>query len=1190
MITSEFSNGKKKFVFEFHISGSARKKYKFDDLLFAFNGNVIIANFPAARQLAKKINDKRPSTAAVRTGQLNAMGLIDEIYHFILREYENKKNINVFPRALHALQAELGKENFRNALLKFVEEFPPADVYRNNKNAEEYLDGSTDGRSHMAVTLEEMLLLHIANFNPANAPFKELFDDTNLVKLSPYKELMTGMEKFFQNEIPIGSENLPLFDFLRLPIITNPLSLEEQLKYIQLKWKDILPEKFLSRILSSMDLIKEDIRFDSFGGGGAPTIAPSYKSKISGDIFTLGKSGFNYAADSLDSYAEPERFTEDAGWMPRVVLLAKNVFVWLDQLSKQYGRSIHRLDEIPDEVLDTLQRWNFTGLWLIGLWERSMASQKIKQWTGNPEAVPSAYSLYDYVIAYDLGGEDAFQNLNERCKQRGIRLSSDMVPNHMGIESKWVIEHPDYFIQAEYPPFPNYKFTGADLSDDPRVQIRIEDGYWNRSDAAVVFQRIENSTGEVKYFYHGNDGTSMPWNDTAQLNLLKAEVREAVIQTIFHVARKTSIIRFDAAMTLAKKHFQRLWYPQPGTGGDIPSRADYALTRAEFDSFFPNEFWREVVDRINAEMPDTLLLAEAFWLMEGYFVRTLGMHRVYNSAFMHMLMKEENDKYRDAITNTLEYNPEILKRYVNFMSNPDEETAIKQFGTDDKYFGVCMLMVTLPGLPMFAHGQIEGYTEKYGMEYRRAYYNEWPNEWLVRRHEAEIFPLTGKRYLFSQVKDFWFYDFIDGSGNCNENVFAYSNTARGERAVIFYNNKFDETAGRIRFSTGKAVHTIHGDDREVKYTDLADALYINSSDGVYYIFREHRTKLEYIRSGREIKEQGLYVELKAFKYEIFLDFTEVRDTNGDYSSLESFLGGRGVPSLTETMLEIKLAPVYDLFGHMFDSKILENLSELSVTQEDAKRVEDNIKFMTNRFNLFLNLVIKHMEIKGNSEPVINAFSAGLRSLQSLNKSFIEPKFWQIKPLQTLMLNLDKNYPQNSLIYLIMTALYNLGKIESEENFNTRSLQIFDKLNLASPLMKILRRFGRSEDELVCDLYMIRLLIKFGKGLILQTPDDEVHEQDANIRLFKELLLDPDALELLHVNEYQGIKYYSKENLEDLISWIYTINVMLAFRESDINSQNDELKKRITALYNFSNDLKVMSAASKYQLDLLLGNL
>jgi DNA-binding transcriptional ArsR family regulator len=42
---------------------------------------------------------------------------------------------------------------------------------------------------------------------------------------------------------------------------------------------------------------------------------------------------------------------------------------------------------------------------------------------------------------------------------------------------------------------------------------------------------------------HGNDGTSMPWNDTAQLDYLKAEVREAVIQTILHVARNFPVSR-----------------------------------------------------------------------------------------------------------------------------------------------------------------------------------------------------------------------------------------------------------------------------------------------------------------------------------------------------------------------------------------------------------------------------------------------------------------------------------------------------------------------------------------------------------------------------------------------------------------------------------------------------------------------
>ncbi len=75
----------------------------------------------------------------------------------------------------------------------------------------------------------------------------------------------------------------------------------------------------------------------------------------------------------------------------------------------------------------------------------------------------------------------------------------------------------------------------------------------------------------------------MPWNDTAQLNYLMPDVREAVIQTILAVARQFPIIRFDAAMVLAKKHVERLWFPEPGSGGAIASRAGLGMTKAEFD-------------------------------------------------------------------------------------------------------------------------------------------------------------------------------------------------------------------------------------------------------------------------------------------------------------------------------------------------------------------------------------------------------------------------------------------------------------------------------------------------------------------------------------------------------------------------------------------------------------------------------
>ena len=536
--------------------------------------------------------------------------------------------------------------------------------------------------------------------------------------------------------------------------------------------------------------------------------------------------------------------------------------------------------------------------------------REIKRWRGNADAVASAYSLYDYLIADDLGGDAAYVTLRERALARGIRLASDMVPNHMGIDSRWVVEHPDWFLALPDPPYPAYTFDGPDLSDDERVGIKIEDHYWNDSDAAVVFRRFDKATGEERYIYHGNDGTSMPWNDTAQLDYLKPEVREAVIQTILAVARRFPVIRFDAAMTLAKKHIQRLWFPEPGSGGGIPSRAEYgSLPKAEFDQRMPAEFWREVVDRVAAEVPDTLLLAEAFWLIEGYFVRTLGMHRVYNSAFMNMLRDEENANYRRVIKDTLEFDPEVLKRYVNFMTNPDEATAVEQFGKGDKYFGIAMLLATLPGLPMFGHGQIEGFGEKYGMEFRRATLDERADEWLVGRHEREIFPLLHRRGQFAEAGEFLLYDFLT-DGGASTRTCSPIRTGAGRRAAGGLHNRFASTAGWIRESAAYAVKEGRRLEAPRRRT-LGEGFGLSSDPAAFVAFRDARTGLEHLRSVGELRERGLLVRLDAYQGHVFWEFRELRDGSAhQWARLNGMLGGRGVPSLEEAQLELQLEPVH----------------------------------------------------------------------------------------------------------------------------------------------------------------------------------------------------------------------------------------------------------------------------------------
>jgi len=1118
---------------EFHVSRRARDRYRFDDALFSLRGHVLLADFHAARLFARRMNEQRDLVRyperAVRAGQINALGLIDEIAHFVVHLYRQQRNPRALEEALHWLYDHVGRERTDEALRRFADQFPPLAVYRREIGLDDYFQGQTEGTPNRLILLEEMLMLWLTNENPACHPFLELFDDADLARTTAYPQMMAALHDFFDTQPPFGPDNQNLIDMLRAPALAHPHSLADQLEFIRRRWGSLLGTYFY-RLLGGLDLIAEEEKAAFLGPGPAPV--------------------YEYDAGE----AEPERFSPDRDWMPTLVLLAKNTYVWLDQLSKQYKRDIHRLDQVPDEELDTLARRGFTGLWLIGVWERSPASRKIKQLCGNPEAVASAYSLYDYVIAADLGGPEAYRDLRDRAWQRGIRLACDMVPNHVGIYSKWVVEHPDWFIALDHSPFPSYTFNGPDLSEDERVGIFLEDHYYDRSDAAVVFKRLDRRTGEELYIYHGNDGTAMPWNDTAQLNYLKAEVREAVIQTILHVARRFPIIRFDAAMTLTKKHFQRLWFPEPGSGGAIPSRAEHGLTREQFDAAMPHEFWREVVDRVAAEAPDTLLLAEAFWLLEGYFVRTLGMHRVYNSAFMHMLRDEDNAKYRRVMKNTLEFDPEILKRFVNFMNNPDEETAVAQFGKGDKYFGVCTLLATLPGLPMFGHGQVEGLAEKYGMEYRRAYWDEQPDPWLVERHERQIFPLLHRRHLFAEVRNFVLYDFVTAEG-VNEDVFAYSNRAGEERALVVYHNRFATTQGRIKDSVAFSVKGKGGERRLVRRT-LAQGLGLRAEEGLYYRFRDHVTGLEYLRSGQELTEQGLYVALDAYRCHVFLDWQEVQDDEqGRYRRLAAYLGGRGVPSIEEALQEVALQPVLIPFRRVVNAELWRQLTAHRAAGPEAEVDAALLEEAESRMRTLLGEVQK--------------FSGGAGDPAAIAA--------QVRRELAVALTCDPPEPAGEYTLLGWLFTHSLGRIVGEEGAAARSRSWLDAWFLGRRLAAVFGELGLDEEAARWAVGTVKMLVG-QQGSLLRAAAGT--EPEGAYRLLVAWLRDGDVQQFLQINRYGGVLWFNHEAFGQLLDWMETLAVIQVGADPALH--DEEKEETLTACRRLLSTLREAEAKSGYQ--------
>lgn len=1063
-------------VFEFHVSRKIRESYALDSSLFSSNGNLIFADYFEARNFAARLNAglaKHPERM-IKAGALNAMGLLDEILHTVCALYRETVKEDAFSQALKTVQEKLGESKAGETLNAFLDEFPPTSVFSGEKTVADWLAGVEDAGEK---TLEELLMLHLANYNPALKPFNFLFDDSHLKTHTGYEKTIQILEDAFRAMPPFGAEELSLFDLLLAPIKASPDSLAGQLEYIRTNWGLVLGDR-MRKLLAGVDILAEEEK-QSFHGPG-----PSKVLSYSG-------SGHEY-----------EKFSQDKDWMPRVVMIAKSTLVWLDQLSKKYNRKISTLDAIPVEELEILSERGFTALWLIGIWERSDASRRIKEISGNPEAAASAYSLFDYEIAASLGGWAALEELKKKAGERGLRLAADMVPNHTGIDSRWIRERPEYFISRENPPFPTYTFTGENLSGDSRYGIWLEDHYWSRQDAAVVFKRTDFWTGETRYIYHGNDGTSMPWNDTAQIDFIKPEARAAVRERILHVARNFPIIRFDAAMIMAKRHFQRLWYPEPGRGGDIASRWENSMPAEELNRQMPEEFWREVVDECAIEAPDTLLLAEAFWMMEGYFVRTLGMHRVYNSAFMNMLKNKENRKYRQTIKNTQEFDRDILKRFVNFMNNPDEETAIAQFGNGDHYFGVCTLMATLPGLPMFGHGQLEGFTEKYGMEYSRAYHDETPDNALVKRHEEEIFPLLKRRYIFAEVDNFLLYDLYRKDGSVDENVFAYSNSRGTERALVLFNNYWERTTGYIRMSSAFAVKHDDG-SKTLETRSLAGGLGISGKNGYFVLLREHRSRGWYLRRSDEIYNNGLLVLLEGFQSQVFMDIHELKDEDGTLKLLYNELDGRSVDDIDAAIKDIVLKDLHSAWMKIFDRDYFLLFNSGTESASAFKFEEESVKAL---YKIIAEKT--HPASSSAWKPAVyKAFTALADKLRI---------FWDV--------NTEASQRVAALVFLPLLALR--GVLGTEPGY-AEAARLMESWRLDKRLIDMMEQSGLAADAALASL-------AFGLKLPAILASESWQDEESLKARLKVLGADAEIAGLIKLHEWNDTYWINSESFEALL--------------------------------------------------------
>jgi hypothetical protein len=525
-------------------------------------------------------------------------------------------------------------------------------------------------------------------------------------------------------------------------------------------------------------------------------------------------------------------------------------------------------------------------------------------------------------------------------------------------------------------------------------------------------------------------------------------------------------------------------------------------------------------------------------------------------------------------------------------------------------------MSTLPGLPMFGHGQIEGFTEKYGMEYRWPRHQEDADRWLVERHERQIAPLLHKRYLFAESANFLLYDFFREDGTVDENVFAYSNRSGDERALVLFHNHYGHTRGTIDWS---AAFADKGAGGQLRQRRLREGLQLNPDPALVIAYRDGMSGLYHLRRSVQLAEHGLTVELHAYQCHILLDWRELRATEDKpWDALCDHLGGRGVADLDEALVAFELQPVHRALAHLLEPSLVRHAAELSRTATGvAKQKEleilraDFLEHTWSRCRPLLHEAQNFLRGRLDGEPAKSKSAAELKQsfcqrlravlgLPTVEAYFAKP--WtaaarRVLPSQSPQLTATALWGP-VLAWVVLETL--ADSLDPAAPAST-ALRLFDELHLRQPLGHALAALGFEGEEpwRVAARIKVALLVEAGvfaaaasaEASATKNTKNEMVEEPASTDsplLTPVIWQDPDVRWLTGTHEAEGRSYFIQEGYEELLWWLQLPALCsMAQRAVCAKPEAEALRKTASAIAALIADATAEAARAGYCLEDLL---
>jgi hypothetical protein len=319
-----------------------------------------------------------------------------------------------------------------------------------------------------------------------------------------------------------------------------------------------------------------------------------------------------------------------------------------------------------------------------------------------------------------------------------------------------------------------------------------------------------------KVFACGRDPYFPAWPDVLQLNAFNSGLRAAVIDTLTNIAAQCDGLRCDMAMLMLNNIFERTWGTRAGAKP-------------------VNDYWKTVIPAIKGKYSEFRFIAEAYWDLE-WELQQQGFDNCYDKKLYDRMEHGDAEIVRQHLLADLSYQQKMIR----FIENHDEPRAATTFPAR-KGRAAAVAILTLPGAKLLHEGQFEGMKVKLPVFLGRrppepvdedlaVFY-----ERLVKAVDREVFR-NGEWRLCERSG--W-----PDNHSC-VNVLAWCWVKDDERYLIIINFRQEDAQAHVQ---------VPWDALRGKQWHLNDGL----SGQIYD------------RSGDEIRDAGLYVDLQPWQYHLF---------------------------------------------------------------------------------------------------------------------------------------------------------------------------------------------------------------------------------------------------------------------------------------------------------------------------------